>query len=71
MYVGKGINLKFLQEKKPMLWHSVEDTERFKFVPKTKVEYIPLGKISWSFNKIHLFKVSKKIYKPNLYFHYF
>ena len=70
LYVGKGINLKFLQEKKPMLWHSVEDTERFKFVPKTKVEYIPLGKISWSFNKIHFIKVSKKRYKPNLYFHY-
>ena len=69
LYVGKGINLKFLQEKKPMLWHSVEDTERFKFVPKTKVEYIPLlGKFSWSFNNIHIYKMtlSKNQEKPNL-----
>ena len=32
-----------------MMWQSVKDTERFDFVPKTKVIYIPLGQFSWSY----------------------
>ena len=51
-----------------MMWHSVEDTERFKFVPKAKVAHIPLGKFSWSFNNTHIYKMtrSKNQDKPNL-----
>ena len=56
-FTHKGVRFKFFilsllfshntfQRNKPMMWQSVKDTERFDFVPKTKVIYIPLGQFS-------------------------
>ena len=44
-----------------MMWQSVKDTERFDFVPKTKVIYVPLGQGSFHGHIKFLFKLQTNI----------